>query len=367
MRTLILTGPESEDQKAISRALKQAFTARGDSCLVAGALALLGQHVPLSQARAMQHDALNTPRAFAFLSADSTFLREHKRKSLVYEVNAKYAEHLATLLREGEFDAVLCLHRYPAEAVSFLRKTITFSARCCYLTCDYACVPFLEETKLDHYLIPHEDFASAYEKRGVPAKKIVPAGIPVPAEWFSAEEKADARALLNLPQATPCILIPFAEDAASAVLAVLSQMKGDEARICVLAPDGAPPKSPFVARFAGDVRVTVLEPEDPLARYLAACDVILTLPSGAVTTFAAVSGKPLVHLPSTDPWQAQSASFFSSRGLSLTGKDEIESASLALSLAKDEAKMDAMRTRMQSEHIQSAAPRVVRFLHEGRL
>ena len=367
MRTLILTGPESEDQKAISRALKQAFTARGDSCLVVGALALLGQHVPLSQARAMQHDALNTPRAFAFLSADSTFLREYKRKSLVYEVNTIYAEHLATLLREGEFDAVLCLHRYPAEAVSFLRKTITFSARCCFLGCDYACVPFLEETRLEHYLIPHEDLASAYEKRGIPAKKIVSAGVPVPADWFSAEEKADVRSLLNLPQTTPCILIPIAEDAASAVSALLSQMKGDEARICVLAPDGASPKSPFIARFAGDVRVTVLAPEDSLARYLAACDVILTLPSGAVTTLAAVSGKPLVHLPSSNPWQQQTARFFSSRGLSLAGANEAQSASLALTLAKDEAQKDDMREKMQLSRIQSAAPRVVRFLHEGRL
>ena len=367
MRTLILTGPESEDQKAISRALKQAFTARGDSCLVAGALALLGQHVPLSQARAMEQEALPTPRAFAFLSAGSAFLREHKRRSLVYEINAKYAEHLATLLREGEFDAVLCLHRYPAEAVSFLRKTITFSARCCYLSCDYACVPFLEETRLDHYLIPQEDLASAYEKRGIPPKKIVPAGIPVPAEWFSAEEKADARALLNLPQATPCILVPFAEDAASAVNAILSQMKGDEARVCVLAPDGAPPRSPFVARFAGDVRVSVFAPEDPLSRYLAACDVILTLPSGAVTTLAALSGKPLVHLPSSDVWQRQTAQFFSSRELSLAGADEVESALLALTLAKDETQKSAMREKMQLSRMQSAAPRVVRFLHEGRL
>ena len=94
MRTLILTGPDSEDQRAVSRALKQAFTARGDSCLVASALALLGQHVPLSQARAMEQEALPTPRGFAFLSAGSAFLREHKRRSLVYEINAKFLEEV---------------------------------------------------------------------------------------------------------------------------------------------------------------------------------------------------------------------------------------------------------------------------------
>ena len=367
MRTLILTGPENDDQRAVSRALKLAFSARADSCLVVGALALLGQHAPLSQTRAMEQTALSTPRAFSFLSAGSSFIRTHKRKSLVYEVNARYAEYLGTLLREGEFDAVLCLHRYPAEAVSCLRKTAVFSTRCCFLCSDYACIPFLEETRLDYYFTAHESLTGAYEKRGIPAKKVVPAGVPVPADWFSPEEKADARALSNLPQSAPCYLIPFAEDPLAAVTALLARMNGDEGRICVYAPDGAPPKSPFVARFAGDVRVMVLAPEDPLPRYIAACDVILSLPSGAISTLAAVSGKPLIHLPTADPWQTQTAAFFSSHEMSLSGKEYDAAASLALSLVKDDLRVQTMRRFQQSESIPNAAQRVVRFLHEGRL
>ena len=139
--------------------------------------------------------------------------------------------------------------------------------------------------------------------------------------------------------------------------------KAAEAR----AAAAAAPKSPFVARYAGDVRVMVLAPEDPLPRYIAACDVILTLPSGAISTLAAVSGKPLVHLPTTNPWQAQTANFFSSRGMSLFGKEYDEAAILALSIAKDEAHQETMRNLQQSESIPNAAQRVVRFLHEGRL
>lgn len=367
MRTLILTGPESENQRVVARALKLAFSARGDNFLIVGALSLLGQHAPLSQTRAMEQEALPSPRAFAFLTAGDTFLSEHKRKSLVYEVNARYAEHLGTLLREGEFDAVLCLHRYPAEAVSYLRKTISFSARCCYLSCDYACVSFLEETRLDHYFTAHESLTADYEKRGLAAKKIVASGIPLPADWLREEEKADARSLLNLPQNAPCYLIPYAEDAAASVDALLKRMNGDEGRICVLSPDGAPPKSPFIARFAGDIRVAVLAPEDPLPLYYAACDVVLSAPSGSISAFAALSGKPLVHLPSADVWEAQTARFFSSRGMSLAGTDYDGSAALALSLQKNEAQKEAMRVSQKNESIPNAAQRVVRFLHDGRL
>ena len=366
MRTLILTGPDSEGQQAVSRALKQAFSARGDACLSVGARALLGPHPSLSMTRALEA-ALESPRGFAFLSAESNFLRVGKRKTSVYETNARYAEHLHTLLREGEFDAVLCLHRYPAEAVSHIRKTLAFSARCCFVSCDYACVPFLEETRLDHYFTAHESFNAAYEKRGIARKKIVPAGIPVPAEWLHMQERVDARAQLNLPQRMACYFIPYAADPAAAVCALLERIRDDQGRVCVVAPDGAPPKSPFVARFAGDVRVIVLEPEDPLPLYCAACDVMLCSPGGSLSASAAVCGVPLVHLPTANAFEKQTALFFSSRGLSLLGLDETEAAALAISLARDEAGKTQMRARQQSESLPEGAARIVRFLHEGRM
>ena len=367
MRTLILTGSESEGQQVVARALKQAFTARGDTSLALSARVLLGQHPPLSYLKALENEALASPRGFAFLSAGAAFLREGKRKSTVYAVNARYAEHLETLLREGEFDAVLCLHRYPAEAVSHIRKTLAFSARCCFLSCDYACVPFLEETRLDHYFTAHGSLTAAYEARGIPAKKIIPAGIPLPSDWFCAEDRVDARAILNLPQGMPCYYIPAASDPEAATVALLSRIRGENGRVCVVSPDGAPPKSPFVARFSGDIRVVVLSGEDSHALYCAACDVVLCSPSGALSTRAALSGIPLVHLPTADSFEAQTACFFAAQGMSALAGNYDEAATLAVSLAKDGEKQEQMRSRQQSESIADGAKHVVRFLHEGRL
>ena len=367
MRTLILTGPESQGQQAVSCALKQAFTARGDTSLALSARVLLGQHPPLSYLIALEEEALKSPRGFAFLTAGKTFLREGKRKSTVYAVNARYAEHLETLLREGEFDAVLCLHRYPAEAVSHIRRMLAFSARCCYLSCDYAVVPFLEETRLDHYFTVHGSFAVAYEARGIAGKKIVPAGIPVPADWFCTEERTDARAILNLPQGMPCFYIPAADDPEAATVALLSRIRGENGRVCVVSPDGAPPKSPFVARFSGDIRVIVLSPEDSHALYCAACDVMLCSPSGARSAGAALSGIPLVHLPTADPFETQTAHFFESHGMSLHADSYDKAASLTLALAKDSEAQQRMRENQQRESMKDGAQRVVRFLHEGRL
>lgn len=366
MRTLILTGNATDEQRAIAQSLKAALVARGGSCLVVSALALLGQHAPLSQTTAMEKEALFSPRAFAFLFAGNAFSRKNKRKSIVYTVNATYIENLKTLLREGEFDAVLCLHRYPAEAVTTLRKTLAFSARCCFVATDLAVVPFLEETALDLYFLSHEDFVPPYVRRGLAKKKLVPVGIPIPAAWLSAEERADARALLHLPQNIECYYVSSAADPAAAAAALLSSMNGADARILAPLPE-SPPARTAAQRQAVDIRLVSVDPDDGPARNRSACDVLLSAPTGAASVAAVLSGVPLVHLPPEDDFERQTAQFFQTRGMSQAANTLSEAASLALTLAKDAESREAMLSAQRGAFVPGAAERIVRYLHEGRI
>ena len=366
MRTLILTGPATDEQRAVSQALKTAFAARGDSSLSVSALALLGQHAPLSLTGAMENEALFSPRAFAFLLGGESFRRAGKRKSTVYEANARYLENLGTLLREGEFDAVLCLHRYPAEAVSHLRKTIAFSARCCFVSVDFAVIPFLEETTLDLYFSAHADLTTPYGKRGLAEKKIIPVGIPLPESWFRAEEREDARALLNLPQQMPCFFISSAEDPAAAATALLSRINGTDARVCVVQPEVLPARN-ATQRQAADIRLVSVDPDDEPTLYRNACDVLLTLPCGAASAAAANAGVPLVLLPPRDDCERETARFFHTRGMGESAESLPAAVDLALRLAKDKSKQEQMLSAQRGVCPNDAATSIVRYLHEGRL
>lgn len=366
MRTLLLTGPRTEDQAAIAQALKGALAARGASVLTVGALSLLGPHASLSQMAALEQEALDSARAFAFLQAGGAFLRERKRKSPVYEVNALYAKNLRTLIAEGEFDAVLCLGRYLAEAVTHLRRTLAFSARCCFVADDFTCVPFLEETSMDVFFTAHESLNDAYVKRGLLLKKLVPVGVPLPKAWFREEERADARTLLSLPQGVHCFLIQSACDPYAAVYALLEALKGDDARICVVTPEAVMPKNPFAARFAGEIRVLAVPPDEDVPLYRNACDVVLCQPSGAVSAAAAVSGIPIVHLPPLGFHETQTARFFSSRGMSVAAQSLAEAASAALTLAIGGGVRQHMLDAQRDVCRPDAAERIARYLHEGK-
>jgi len=367
MRTLLLTGPRTEEQSAIAQALKSALSARGASVLTVDALSLLGPHAPLSLAGALEQDAMSSARAFAFLQAGGAFSWSRKQKSPVYEVNALYAKNLRTLLAEGEFDAVLCLKRYLAEAVTHLRKTLAFSARCCFVADDFSCVPFLEETSLDVYFLAHESLTEAYVRRGLPQGKLVPAGIPLPAGWFREEERADARTLLSLPQGVYCYLIQSAGDPYAVVDALLESLKGADARICAVTPEAAMPRNPFSARYAGEIRVLAVPPDEEVPLYRNACDVLICQPCGAVSAAAAVSGTPIVHLPPQDGYEAQTARFFSSRGMGAASSSLAGAAESALTLAKAVEARRAMLAAQRGVCRPDAAERIARYLHEGKI
>jgi processive 1,2-diacylglycerol beta-glucosyltransferase len=137
--------------------------------------------------------------------AAGEFLSSERRKSPVYFANALYAENLRRYLVENEIDAAVCPHLFPAEALTYLRKKQHLSARTYYISTDYACIPFLEETDMDAVFTPHPDLSDAFVKRGIPAELLLTSGVPVDQAFTAHVEKADARLTLDLPMICPAI------------------------------------------------------------------------------------------------------------------------------------------------------------------
>lgn len=59
-------------------------------------------------------------------------------------------------------------HLYPAETITYMKKHNMLPVKAVAIGTDYTCIPFWEETNCDYYIIPHEDLADEYIKRGVP-------------------------------------------------------------------------------------------------------------------------------------------------------------------------------------------------------
>ena len=369
MKAVLLTCSTGQGHNSAALAVRQALEARGAICETRDALAFLGNNVSEAITSAFVNVAIKTPRAFGFLYAAGEFVSSERRKSPVYFANALYADNLRRYLEEEEFDAAICPHLFPAEALTYLKRKHALSARCYYVSTDYTCIPFLEETDMDVVFTPHADLNAQFVRRGIRAEKLVPVGIPVRDEYLARDNPADARALLGLPASLPCYLIMTGGegggDAVSLTRKLLERLKTRDARIVILTGHNAGLQAALESRFGGDLRVLAVPFTERVSLYMDACDVLLTKPGGLSSTEAAVKGVPLVHTanPGVETLNAQ---FFAERGMSILAPGEDSAADNAIRLAADAPARARMLEAQQQYLIRDAAERIAARILEGR-
>ena len=369
MKAVILTCSTGQGHNSAALAVRQALEARGASCETRDALAFLGNNVSEAITSAFVNIAVKTPRAFGFMYAAGEFVRSDRRKSPVYFANALYAENLRQFLEEEEFDAAVCPHLFPAEALTYLKRKHALSARCYYVSTDYACIPFLEETDMDVIFTPHADLSAQFVRRGVRAERLYPVGIPVRDDYLNRQDQPDARALLGLPANLPCFLIMTGGegggDAQTLTRKLLDRLKTRDARIVVLTGRNASLQTALESRYESDVRVLAVPFTERVPLYMDACDVLLTKPGGLSSTEAAVKGVPLVQIP-TPGVEALNAQFFAERGMSILAPSEDSAADNAIRLAADAAQRARMLEAQRQYLDRDAAERIAARIFEGR-
>jgi processive 1,2-diacylglycerol beta-glucosyltransferase len=370
MKTVILTCSTGQGHNSAALAVREALEERGAVCEVRDALAFLGDNVSDAITGAFVNIAVKTPRAFGFMYAAGEFIRSDKRKSPVYFANALYAENLRRYLEEEEVDAAVCPHLFPAEALTYLKRKHALPARCYYVSTDYACIPFLEETDMDVVFTPHADLSGQFVRRGIRPERLFPTGIPVRNEYLSSQDRADARALLDLPAGLPCYLVMTGGegcgDAGTLTKKLLERLKNRDARIVVLTGRNAALRESLETRFGEDVRVHAVAFTERVPLYMDACDVLLTKPGGISSTEAAVKGIPIVHTPPIPGVETLNAQFFAERGMSILAPTEDSAAENAIRLAGDAEQCARMRAAQRQYLVRGAAERIAAHIFEGK-
>ncbi len=346
MKAVVLTCGAGQSQHAAALAVKDALARHGNECEIKDALAILGDNVSNPLTDTFVNIAVKTPRAFGFMYAAGAFDTTDRRKSPVYYVNTLYAENLHRYLVENDIDAVICMHLFPAEALTYLRRRHHLSARTYFVSTDYACVPFLEETDMDLVFTPHADLDDSFARRGLSQDKLVASGIPVRSLYSQTMDRIDARMTLDLPVEIPCYLVMPEENdlnsAQSLSKKFLERLHGRNARIVVLTGHNEHLQDAMIARFGGDIRVLSVPSVDQIPLYMDAADVLVTNPEGISCAEAAVKAIPVIHTPPKLVTETLNAQFFAERGMSILAPSITSVAENAIRLAGDAQQKERM-------------------------
>ena len=253
------------------------------------------------------------------------------------------------------------------ETLTFLRRHEDLPVRCYGVLSDYTCIPFLAETELDGYFLPHEAVRADCIAAGMPAEQPIVSGMPGAAKFTAPMTKQAARELLGLPQDKRIYLIMTGGigcgDAVTLCEAI-RRVPDEDALLCVLPGRNEELRTTLEEKYAGH-GVLAVPFTDQVPAYMHAADVLLSKAGGISSAEAAVLGVPLVHTMAIPGVETQNAAFFAAHGMSFFARNPDEAARFADRLIFDAKTRKRMLAAQNAELPKDAAARIAASLEHS--
>ena len=367
MKILLLSCSTGEGHNHCALAVKQELEAQGHTAEFLDLLNMFGDPGPLSFDKVLNHISSRAPDVFGMMYHAGQMYSATGVTSPIYLANIRHAAQLHAFILENCYDAVVCSHLFPMETLTFLRRHDHFTVRCYGILSDYTCIPFLPETDLDGYFLPHEEVRLACIRAGMAAERLHVTGMPVAAQFCTSMTKPDARDVLSLPQGKKIYLIMTGGigcgDAVTLCNAI-RRVPDENSLLCVLPGHNEQLREALERSYHGS-GVMAVPFTDQVASYMHAADVLLSKAGGISSSEAAVLGVPLVHTMAIPGVETLNAEFFAAHGMSYFAKNTDEAARFADRLIYDEAASARMLAAQRQHLPRDGAQQIVAHIAAG--
>ena len=365
MNVLLLSCSTGEGHNHCAMAVRQALEDMGHQTDFFDMLHLFGEPGPISIEALLNQISTKVPNLFGLMYRAGEKVSGLGVTSPVYLANTNYGRRLCDLINQKGYDAVVCSHLFPMETLTFIRRHYRISARCYGILSDYTCIPFLAETELDGYFLPHELVRQECESAGIPAERLIVTGMPVAREFRTGMSGAEARKMLDIPEQAKVYLVMTGGigcgDAVS-LCDTLLQLPDEDAVICVLAGRNRELLDRLVEKYGTDGEVRPVSFTDQVSVYMRAADVLLSKAGGISSAEAAVANVPLVHTMMIPGVETQNAAFFRRLGMSLVAGSDQEAARCADRIVYDGKTGAKIKAAQQANMPSDGADRIAAFI-----
>lgn len=352
MKILILSCNTGEGHNSCAKAIKEQFEMHGASCEIVDSLLFISKHA--SEFISSWHTRIycKIPKLFRV-----GYSGAEKRNSLFEKDTAIYryltsgTEKLYAYLQSGGYDAVICTHIFAALAMTAAVEKFQLRLPTAFVATDYTCSPGVADSSLDWYFIPDASLREEFIECGIPAEKLLASGLPVRPAFYSAQPpraeakrscgvRKDGRHILMMCGSIGCG--PICELAA--LLAETIEENEEVTIVCghneklleKLQQQKLPPERVHVLGFVSNVQTL-----------MRSADLFLTKPGGLSTSEAAALGLPMVLIDAVAGCEEHNLDFFVSRGAAVTADGAEALCVLALSILRDDARLDAMSASLR--------------------
>lgn len=322
MDALILSCSTGGGHNAAGQAIMEELESRGHHVEMFDPYILTGGNLDRIVGNGYIKIAQNTPRLFGAVYKLGDEYRRLPIHSPVYALNKLMLKKMQAYLQEHHFDVVFMPHVFPGEILTYMKSRGIAVPRMIFISTDYACIPFTEETDCDYYIIPAKELAQDYIRRGIPEEKLIPAGIPVKRafrENLTREEAADA---LGLDKDKRYLLLSGGSIGAGLIGETINALcrylrAHPDYRLIAICGSNEKLLNRLTSEYGGNQQVILLTSTEKMALYMKLCDVFLSKPGGLSSTEAAVTGTPLIHISPIPGCETLNMRFFEQCGMSI--------------------------------------------------
>jgi len=359
MRTLILSATAGQGHNSCAAAIREAFEAHGDTCVVEDAFALISKKLSQSIAKNHEKQYRESPQ---LSNAGYRFLERHpglfSRKNIVYQVMSIGRKQISRCIREGGYDTVICTHVLPAMMLTAAMQHEDIQVKSAFIATDYSCSPGVNGTALDRYFIPHESLISAFIRAEIPPETIVTSGIPVRSAFAPLANKQDGKRAFGVQPENLHLLVMCGSMGCGPIpqlLSLIAPAMPENWEITVVCGTNAQLYETLHQSYADHQRIHIRGYEKEMPLLLASSDLYLTKPGGLSTAEAAATAVPMVLIDAVSGCEENNLRYFVRIGAAVAGSTAEETAPLCLALMGDHERIEQMRRALANRHAVSAA------------
>lgn len=354
MKCLILSCNTGEGHYDAAVTLKRVMELNGYQAELIDYLALSGKKPADLDGSRLSNLTKYLPHIFQFKYLMDMLITSRKYKSPVYMANTFMAGYLKEYLSANNYDLIIMTHLYPAETISYMKKHYNINIPTIFVTTDYLCNPFIEETDIDAYVIPSPALVPEFVRRSVESRRIYPYGIPTePAE--QAVNKLRARHILHLQEKGSVYLIMGEHMRYARLLMMMKEMRNQCSRneqIVVICGEDNIVRRRLKKAFGLTGNIHIVGNTERIPWYMDACDVVFTVPDGYVSTMAANKNIPIVFTHAFDGYDSRNRGYFTSRGMAYSSSH----ISRQISMGRKLAVKNLYRTQMTASQREWTMP-----------
>ncbi len=287
------------------------------------------------------------PKAFGLVYFIGDAYRRLPWRSPIYFANRRMAAVLKEYLDGHHYDIVIMPHLFPAEMMTTMANRGWERPKTLFITTDYTCIPFIEETQLDAYIIPTSQLSGEFESFGVPHDRTFSLGIPTLSGYKRDISKSEAKKELGLCESKRYILITGGSMGSGNLVKIVRYILKwrDERRAYDIEPVivcGSNKRlyERMEKEFSQDCVVVGFTDKMPL--YMKACEIFMTKPGGLSSTEAASAGIPIVHITPIPGCESKNLRYFEEHGMSIFAKCSEKSIKKALDYLEKSENRDKM-------------------------